>query len=365
MRVLRPWPLRRVALPDELFSTWLLRNIRALSGSPHSFCRTVWGDVQFWNRDVDRCVPDNVILELAQYSGTPQQQASQTTLRPLVEAAAGNCPRNGIAPWLLPVGVYHRTRIRYGQQFCPECLAGDAAPHLRRRWRFAYWFLCLEHRCLLMDACLCGAPVIAHRSPMLDIRKCHQCYGDIGGYGISVTAEELAAQSALLDTIKAPVVRLGTEEIQVAAFLSGLRVLLIAMASTPAGSRMGQLALGQAPSADESAIGGAPELLRIGERTRALTAAHVLLQDWPRRFHELSGEAGCSYRSVAIHRVAVPNWLETALGALPRHDWREPRLRRRRRKKRPLKVSWANALSRVADRGQLAGFVATRLGPGQ
>ncbi|MBP1876339.1 hypothetical protein J2Z19_006089 [Ensifer adhaerens] len=62
---------------------------------------------------------------------------------------------------LLPLRNDGRRGSSTWLQFCPRCLADDAQPYFRQRWRFATQVSCLIHGCGLRDRCPCCASRIA------------------------------------------------------------------------------------------------------------------------------------------------------------------------------------------------------------
>ncbi|HEY0974649.1 MAG TPA: TniQ family protein [Solimonas sp.] len=355
------WPIRRVALPGELFSSWLLRNVQALGGAPYGFCRAVWRDVAFWTRDTDRSVPDRVVLELAEYTGTSRSAAHATTLRSVL-SLIGDCRiEHGVEPWLLPAGVFHRLRTRHGLQFCPACLATDREPYYRRDWRFAFSFLCVEHGVYLRDACLCGAPVVTHKAPELKLSMCHRCGEPLAVGGQSAGADELAAQRYLLQIVSHDRSSLGDETVSRRDLLLGIRLLLVAIASSAGGRRLIDVACSDTSGLPPK-LGGAPEQLRTAARARALPLVVALLRDWPDTFLRYCGAAECNYRSIAIHRMATPTWIERVIAQLPRRDRPRISTKRRRRRSAVPRISWGDAFDHVATGGDLPRFVASRLG---
>lgn len=356
----RPWPMRRKPLQDELLSSWLLRNVRAHSGWPHSFCRAVWGGLQIWTRDIDRSAPELVLSTLAAKTQTSYDAAVQTLLRPQMRDILGAEPIQGVAPWVLPVGVFHRTRRRHGLQYCPECLATDKDPYFRRSWRMAYRFICPEHHCRLLDDCCCGATVVAHKSPRLILSSCHACHGTLKGKSARALPREISAQAALINYVQADQITIGAEAISRVDLMSGIRSLLIGMGSSSAGHRLLRLAAGTTEGCTEPS-GGAPERLRPPLRAHMLVAAHSLLQDWPNRFQEMCSTAGCNYGSLTYAGRQLPAWIESALAIRPKVTWSDQRLRRRKHRRRVQRVSWVNAVTKMAHHGQLSRFMADRL----
>lgn len=133
------WPAHPKPLPDELLSSWIVRIASANGLKLQTFCDRVFGkEHQLWNRDIDRHAPPWLLASLARHTGTPIKHVRDATL----EVYRGRLYRRkhdaGQLRWILPAGVYHRTRRHFGVQFCPQCLAEDHEPYFRTRWRGFY-----------------------------------------------------------------------------------------------------------------------------------------------------------------------------------------------------------------------------------
>lgn len=124
---------------------------------------------------------------LAERTGTPMRRVTETTLSAYEGLIYEKHNPYGNTAWIMPVGVYHRTRRRFGLQFCPRCLS-DKVPYFRRSWRLAFVTLCVKHRVALLDRCMsCGEAINFHRDEMGDRNKqvsdsmtlCHSCKFDI------------------------------------------------------------------------------------------------------------------------------------------------------------------------------------------
>lgn len=119
--------------PDESASSWLFRCARAHGESPHGFARWIWGHGVVWTRDADRSLSSDALLQLALRMDVPPQIALGTSLMEYEGRCVGKRVTRGVAPGILALGVYHRTRRRHGQQFCPTCIAEDEEPYYRKR----------------------------------------------------------------------------------------------------------------------------------------------------------------------------------------------------------------------------------------
>lgn len=162
-----PYGLRPGVLPlhpqfkrDELLSSWLVRLARRNRVKLHTISRLLGGNqASIWNRDVDRMAAPAVISKLANLTGLESAEIREHSLAALIEQLDLDHHPNGFGTWVLPLGVWHRKRRRYGVQFCPVCFRLDDEPYIRRSWRIAYYTECERHRVLLADRCPeCDAP---------------------------------------------------------------------------------------------------------------------------------------------------------------------------------------------------------------
>ncbi|WDM74794.1 TniQ family protein [Xanthomonas sp. NCPPB 1638] len=187
------WPAHPKPLPDELLTSWIVRIAKANGLKLQTFCDRVFGkEHQLWNRDIDRSAPDWLLAALARHTGTSFDAVRRTTLDIYRGRLFHERHSSGQLHWILPIGIYHRTRRRYGLQFCPQCLAEDAEPYFRTRWRVAALTYCPRHELYLHDRCpACGAPVTFHRRELgrPDVTDsgplclCHACNCDLRDAG--------------------------------------------------------------------------------------------------------------------------------------------------------------------------------------
>ena len=158
-------PAHPKPLSDELLTCWITRLARDNGLKLQTFCEHVFGkSYQLWNRDIDRAPPDWLLDILSLRTGTPRRTIDKTTLLTYEGRLYRHRHAAGQLRWILPVGIYHRTRRRFGVQFCPRCLSADSEPYFRKHWRVAALTVCLAHRELLHDRCpVCGASIAFHR----------------------------------------------------------------------------------------------------------------------------------------------------------------------------------------------------------
>ena len=148
------WPIRYKPKPDELLSSWLVRLAVGHGMKVQTFCHRIFGNQrQVWNRDIDRLAPDWLIEELSIRTGTPIATANATTLRTYDGFLYQGFRSSGTLPWVQTLGMYHRKRQGYGQQFCAACLASDATPYFRRAWRVSFNTVCPIHKLAFPQTC--------------------------------------------------------------------------------------------------------------------------------------------------------------------------------------------------------------------
>lgn len=183
------WPIRYKPLPDELLSCWLIRLAHGHGLKVQTFCNLIFGNRrQVWNRDVDRLGPQWLVEELCRRTSTPVFIAEATSLKSLNGKLFTQFKASGTLPWVLAMGMYHRKRSSYGQQYCPLCLGSDAVPYYRLSWRLAFMTFCPIHQVLLCDRCPdCHSPINFHRGEMgkgrvddaHEMSMCHECGFDL------------------------------------------------------------------------------------------------------------------------------------------------------------------------------------------
>ena len=176
---------------DELLSSWIVALARANHFKVHSFCIRLGGNQNtIWNRDVDRMVPPDVVEKLSAMTGQAPEKIRALSLAHIAELIDVDHHANGSATWILPLGVWHRKRLRHGVQFCSMCLGFDKRPYVRRSWRLAYYTECEHHRVMLLDRCpSCGDAFTYFRGELgnrakvdaVNLNRCVNCGFDLWG----------------------------------------------------------------------------------------------------------------------------------------------------------------------------------------
>jgi hypothetical protein len=304
------WPIHPQILPGEILSSWMVRIAQANCFKVHSFYAQYFGrDREIWTRDIDHLAPSWLLTSLAEHTGASPEAIAETTLRSYEGFAFERLTEVGATRWILPLGVYHRVRRSYGQQYCPVCLATDAVPYLRLRWRMAFQMACLSHEVFLRDRCgQCGRALAPHRADILagrggsvhlSLRFCAFCRMSLAGDGVSAGRQGVEAQRHLDSVVQAGYGVVGDVPIYSHLYLNGLRILMHGL----------RKAAGELPS--KVAI----EALGAQERLRLYAEALALLEAWPTRFIAMCQGMRKPYSQFLPGRVDAPWWIWSVLRA--------------------------------------------------
>lgn len=248
----------------------------------------------FWCRDSDRSAPLEKLEKLAQASGLDVQTLEGLTLRPWSGFLSESIKIDTGSPGILPAGIYHRKRRRYGLMVCPECLSLDAIPYYRRNWRLAFLAVCPQHNVLLLDRCeVCDEPIAPYRVDMKWVMRtsnggslhalCYGCGHDLRqSRFVGASQNEAAFARLVARTLSQGYVQLSTGmTLHSVAFFKGIRVLLgcIRLASV-----RGCLSAYKARRIACKYRWGDFELMGLTERREGLLQVAALLEEWPIRF---------------------------------------------------------------------------------
>lgn len=326
------WPVHPHRLPDELLSFWILRTAHANRIKLQTFTNTTFGrDASPWARDVDRSASPAFLAILSKRTGSPVEDLKGGMLSNYEGIVFERHNAAGKTPWVLPLGIYHRTRKAYGMQFCPACLFEDPVPYFRRQWRLAFATICDRHGTLLHDRCpQCGAPVIYFRNDLGHRQKgrlgdhtlCWQCQYDLrraAMWGADwLDAETYIALRSLLTFIDGGFAVAGPHFFDYAhLFLAVLHRVCEMLTSNGTKRRYDRL---KEVVARETGLGlphgtgrGAFESLDVMGRHRVLLCSLWLMLDWPERFVAICGKAQLSRAFLLGDLDVAPYWFEQVL----------------------------------------------------
>ncbi|MCD0175522.1 TniQ family protein [Deinococcus sp. 14RED07] len=329
-------PVRPRPEPQELLSSWLFRLAQANTQKLHTLCRTLFGERQIWNRDIDRLAGDEVLSALVRATGVSAATLRLHTMPGLEGRVYDRHNAHGVTSWVLPLGLYHRTRKRRGLQFCPACLAERAAFLLP--WRLSLSVVCPVHGCVLHEACpACQAPVIPHRvdlaahlSKSLPTRsphtRCFQCHFPLETAPAVPAPERVVAwQRDLAWALfgDAPIHVRGVGSVPVMEYLRVARLWLTLLTFGRKAERL--RALMTPPSGlVPGGLGRSFDHLDVQTRLAAVQQLITLFEGWPGRVVEWSRAAQLR-RTILLQDMAQPpEWYLDALRPLEYVNPRRP-----------------------------------------
>lgn len=273
----------------------------------------LWPGCSIWNRDFDRTVSDSTLRAISEVTGVSVEVLATMTLRDMVVRSGYHERIEGRQAGILPVGVYHRVRRAYGQQYCIRCLSLPS-PYLKREWRSELVVACRVHGILLSDGCpRCDAPFVPHRNHSLIRTRCYRCRGSlVDASDIAVSDQVMRLQSSIAwllgvpdDSITAESVRLIRSFAQTDAdVIDGLRRLCRLHASRR--SRK---------------VGGGRAIEWSSRRTdqRAVVLEQVAhsLSNWPLNWIAWAGDQRLTQNDLEKRLGPWPPWIRSAMVHIP------------------------------------------------
>lgn len=349
-RPVLPWPLHPPPIEDETTLSWLSRIAHRNGVDLHSLIQDAFPSKNVLKMHLVRRIPAWVQAELAIKTVLPPDRVEATSLKGyegrLFECGGWN---DGRMDWLLSLG---------GQPFCPECLATDPIPFLRRHWSMAFVTTCavhghrhLLHTCskcgMVQDLALSPERSFRHRGP-LPVWVCRRCGFDLREgrrFGhlrppklppallqAGRDLQDQMVQALLLGWAELP----GTGPGYSHLFFDGVRQIakMVALKSVAMNLKkvirhrlkLTSCALPFQPWAKGSSFEG----LNVRDRMWIMAVVGWLIQDWPDRFLDVCREAKIGSRALTMERnKPLPYWLATVVrsGLFAGYSrWRDPAL---------------------------------------
>jgi hypothetical protein len=318
------FPVHPQPLPDELLTSWLIRTAHGNGMKLQRLLDVAVGrNMPTLNRDYDRSAPYAHLEQYAELTGIGVQRLAECTLRSASGTFVDEVNIVSNSPWILVIGVHHRKRKLFGQQYCPACLATDFTPHFRRSWRFAFYVECHIHHIAMCDACwACGAQVIPHRIDVgqrqrftqQTMRYCHRCGDDLAHapqYGLEIADIEVAVRLrslTLLHWWRFSIADNNQSQTMADDFVDLRNLCHVLRSRRRYLNRLGP-AVRSLLEKKETAIEDRPtftiEHARIQERIVVLAEGLWLLCDWPQRLEQALRLARMTKRRLLI---SYANW---------------------------------------------------------
>lgn len=185
-------------IEGELFSSWFTRLAFDNVSKVHSFAVEIFGQSygqSFWSRDVDCFIDSNHLSQIVNRTGIVEDEIFKTTIKSY-EGILFSQLNLGFNKWILPCGIYHRTRKSNWLVFCPLCLGADQIPYFRKCWRLSFFVVCPIHHIHMLDSCpICRKPINFFRQELgkrskyyvNSITDCAYCEFDLRNSNIKLT----------------------------------------------------------------------------------------------------------------------------------------------------------------------------------
>lgn len=323
------WPVHPHRIGDELLSSWIVRTAHANRIKLQTFTTLGFGRAAaLWNRDIDRSASDDLLQALSEQTGSSIDELRDGMLSSYEGRLFERHNAVGNTDWILPLGIYHRTRKRYGVQFCSQCLFFDPVPYFRRQWRLAFSTICDVHGTMLHDRCpSCGAPVIFFRNDLGrrrnyrigDMVSCWLCnfdYRHASAYGpVGPDGKTIAELRSLTTFYQMGWWSLGGVGIPYGhLFFDVLHHLVMLLSNRRGVALIDALAaeVGWRPTVEREHCAGPFELLPVLARHQFLVTALWLLDEWPLRFVRIARRAGLTQSRILLGET-LPYWFESEI----------------------------------------------------
>lgn len=350
----RPIALVPPVTPDDTLSSWLLRLAANHSSTPHEFCQLIWPQHQFWTRDLDRTISDTLLAKIAADTGLDFAAIRELTYKSFLIRLKFRERRVGMQDGLLPVGIYHRVRRCFGQQYCGQCLR-TGYPKLKKLWRFELSISCPIHGSLLQDCCeICGDAFIPHRNNSLLGIKCSKCGNPLG----TLTRGHPPTFAAGLEYAVARILEIVSSNSTPPAGSTEIFQRMMAMAKAHSAPdfidgvrRLCRLAARRSSVAGMSQKYRMWSLMRVEQRISVMETVGVWIADFPEKLSQWAIAHDLTKHYLRTEFGPWPKWVEEAWFGLPASHG-PVNVRRRRPKNR---LRWLKRKSKT-----VAGYRRTR-----
>jgi len=280
--------------PEELFSSWLVRLSYAHSMKVHTFTHLCFPGYQFWNRDIDRSVKNELLNAIATRTNCIYEQIFSTTLRSYEGVLFESHSIKTTSNWIIPLGIYHRTWKNKGLMFCPSCLMKDSEPYFRKQWRLSLSVVCTSCSTILLDQCPnCNAAVSFFRNELGKKSKepdggmtfCFNCKSDLKNAScLSADISAVRVQNQINSILNGHIDNL----VYPFQYFDVIKTILKLLVGRRRQSVLVQKRLAETLNIEflpqKGGVNNRFDVLSVEQRIRALKMAFWLLDQWPIRF---------------------------------------------------------------------------------
>lgn len=337
-----PWPSFEKPLPDEVFSSWLLRMSRSHLVRYYTFCSSYFDGIEFWDRDLDKFLPNEMKLVITKKSILNADDIESM----LLSSYQGKVFVNELGdrnPWFTPFNVYnykyaakHRTTL----SICPSCLKKDNnKPYFRKAWRLSIHTICFDCECDMIDVCPACGSQINHlisdkgrksQTPIFPITYCWKCLYDLKTSSVTASSLPLLDMQGYFNEIILSGYDIAHSlQYSHLYFISLHKIISLLNKVNSDPLKKFQELLCRATNLnfiEPSDNRKNPfELMEISKRRNLLYKAYWVLAEWPYRFRELTSKARVRSKVFTNDFPDMPYWfqIEIANNRLVYAEWRK------------------------------------------
>lgn len=309
-------------LPDELFSSWIIRCALKHNSNPQSFSKDLFKTNNIWNRDIDRSIPLEYLSYFSEINLTTYSDGLKSTFHKYENILFERLIIKSNCKFILPQGIYHRTRSRPSLQYCPICLS-KKTPYYRTIWRLAIFVCCPICKVNLHDKCpKCFSPIVPHRNftkneytiNMRIITQCYKCGFNLVDSPISYPDNEVYNLTLVFYK---RLIRAGQNQFTINSdllYFEGVRSILFWLNPNNEKSRVIGNALFKNSKYYDSPIAiekkNFLEFMELSLRYKMIYNLAMVLNDWPNSIIKISQKHKINYHEFNTYNNSnVPFWL--------------------------------------------------------
>lgn len=325
-------PMHPQPFEDELLSSWVTRIALENGLYTHALYKSCLGlDSSIFIRDIDKFYVPSLIDSLEEKTGLISEKIKTLMLIGFEGRITEKVIINSNSRWILPLGIYHRTRKNKGIMYCPQCFAENPINYYKRIWRLSFIVMCEKHHCLLRDSCPhCGSVIDYQRmgigkakfeTPANNLGLCNSCTLPLWTNCSSATPPEytdlISGYLAFLKafTLNQPCIPLLKQPMELQEF-NGLWILISSILRKRYFNSGVRANIQKFTGIDINSSTGAHESFDqrpIEERLKILLATFWILDKWPDRLLQLARDTLYSQSTFQDLSEPPPYWLNTII----------------------------------------------------
>jgi hypothetical protein len=303
---------------DELFTSWIYRLSANHFVKSITFFENYFGNkTPFWNRDIDSLKPQNLVNKILDHTPLLEFEVSSLFLKSYEGYAFNTLSHKGYTTNILPLGINHRERSRFGLLYCPKCLAKKA--FYKKKWRLVSSLFCTDCDCNLLDRCYnCNFPIVFFRNGIktksnistpesTPIYNCYNCGVDLRKAPTRIISSlekdyQLFIDQSILN---------GFNNITPYSFLFFRGFFLLAKRLTSATKKNRLRDIVQRNFEIQIELNNNQvRFWSINERTRIFMLVYSIIQNYPKTLALLFDQSQVTKYQIVNDRNDIPYWLE-------------------------------------------------------